>query len=325
LGGLAAAMLVVGVALSVTACGGDASDCCAPSTHGLTLFRGRVWGGNLAVADGVVYFTTYTGDPIEHAVLSVPVSGGEPTTVTVSGRGTFGNGMAVRNGRVYWLQNADVYAGQGAIYGATLPQGELMTVSSFSTPAVPRCGVAADDAWIYAATTDEIVRVPLDGGDAATLYSGAIVWGTVLRERNLYFIGDGALGRVNLDSGLAELLAPIDGLGAFGPFDVDADAAYVPAENGILRVPLDGSAAVALTRDVGTAVAVVASTDDVFAIAGIGTDKGSYIVRVPKSGGAAVPVHEGSTGIGSLALHDTTLYAAYCCGDAGGEVVRFDL
>jgi hypothetical protein len=30
-------------------------------------------------------------------------------------------------------------------------------------------------------------------------------------------------------------------------------------------------------------------------------------------------------GIGSLALHDTTLYAAYCCGDAGGEVVRFDL
>jgi hypothetical protein len=104
--------------IGLAACGDN-----LPPPEPVILFQGNVWGGNLAVADGRVYFTAFTyGAEEDQAVLSVPAGGGAVTRLWHGApHMIFGNGMAVAGGDVFWSQEADP---TNAVYRAPVGGGE---------------------------------------------------------------------------------------------------------------------------------------------------------------------------------------------------------
>lgn len=289
---------------------------CAASMMPTLLYEGDVWGGNVAVADGMVYFTTY-GDLGLHAVLGVPTCGGEPSVVwSEENTGLFGKGMAVDGGEVFWSQA--VVDGGGDLVGAAVFRsptmgGARMLVGPFSGPEAPYSGIRLVGDTVYAASFLEVVSVPRGGGEVTVVYDGAVEWGTVVQDGRLYLTSADRLLALTLPAGapqqLAQLPAP-----ASGSFDVDETHAYVATGDTLWKIPLTGGTPTALAQ--GTAMThAVAGPDEVYSVAD------GMVLRVPKDGGAP----EAMSDVGpsaTMTLDGTDLYVAYCCGEGGGGVLR---
>ena len=141
--------------------------------EGAPLYEGDVWGGNLAVADGRVYFTTFGhGAAHDHAVWSVPAGGGEPTLIWHGAPDRlFGYGMAVHDGDVFWSQDD---AGAPAVFSAPIGGGARAALGSFTETQAPAANVTVDDDWIFAGSAHQILRIPRRGGPAVIVYTGDV-------------------------------------------------------------------------------------------------------------------------------------------------------
>ncbi len=65
-------------------CGTDVPNTAQCDGSAEVLYRGKVWGANLAVADGTVYFATsdYSTSADPHSVMATSTTCGTPTLVT---------------------------------------------------------------------------------------------------------------------------------------------------------------------------------------------------------------------------------------------------
>lgn len=281
---------------------------CAASMTPTLLYEGNVWTGNVAVADGMVYFTTY--DEVDlHSVLRVPTCGGEPSVVwSEANTGLFGQGMAVDGGEVFWSQavkdGGGVLVG-AAVFRAPITGGARTLVGSFSSPWAPYSGLRVVGDTVYAASLVEVVSVPRGGGDATVVYDGAVQWGTVVKDGRLYLTGEDRLLALTLPAGapqeLAQLPAPVA-----GAFDVDETHAYVAAGDDLWKIPLAGGPPTSLAKATAMGYAV-AGPEDVYAFAN--GDSGRVVLRVPKAGGAAETLAEVGPA-GAMTLDGADLYVA---------------
>lgn len=133
----------------------------ATSGCGDNIEMGEVWGGNLAVADGRMYFSTMVGES-EHAIWSQDLDGDSPKQLW---RGAphqiFGDGMAVRDGRVYWSSDdttTGVNLPPSAVFSAPIEGGAPRREGVFTMPSAAYGGLDVDADHIYAATLGEVIE-----------------------------------------------------------------------------------------------------------------------------------------------------------------------
>lgn len=292
--------------------------------QGEVLFEGDVWGGNLAVDAGRVYFTTF-GVPSdrEDEVWSVDATGGARVVAWRGVGGIFGVGMAVEGDYVYWSQDAVDDGGVPGVYRALTRGGPRELLGEFPTSQAAYGGVVTDGTNVYAGQHDSIISVPLAGGAVTTLYSGEV--GSIRRSVDgtaLYFSAEEVLMRVPLPAGTAETVRRFPGA-RLGAVAIDATSAFVTMGTAILRVPLDGADTETVADGLERPGSIVLSDEHVYAAVVLGDHHA--VVRAPIGGGEVTYVLEVfAAGSPTLALDDDALYAAYCCGDAtsGGAVVR---
>ncbi len=208
-----------------------------------------VWGLNLAVGGGRVYTTT-TGescgslDASDHAVWSFPNGGDAAELVFCGGSGQFfGSGMATDGDRVLWPTHGSGGV-EAAIYAAPIAGGDR---ELFATMPDGAKGIATDGEFVYAATSTEIVRVPLAGGPPTVMFApdgGGITWFDV--------VGDTLVATVLANSGSEVVTLGLDGSSpttlatlvdsAIGQFCFDAVTIFViTAGTDVVQVPRDGS------------------------------------------------------------------------------------
>ena len=286
------------------------------------LYVGNVWGGNLAVDDGRVYFTTfYHGPEEDQAVWSVPADGGEPTLLWHGAPGMiFGFGMAVDDGDLFWSQQDTP---TNAVFSVSIEGGDRAEVGRFTTTQAPYAGVDVEDDWIFAGSHDQIVRIPRDGGGAVPVFEGPVGW--IDREGGpLYFISGETLQRLDPVTGAAELVANIS---APGDFALAGDVAYIAGGDAVWTVPLDGGDPTQLVAGLERPGVVAIGKDAVFVTAE--DDGGVTVLQIPLVGGEPRTLFRTRIIAPSMVVDGDQLYLAFCCEDdgstSGGQVVRIDL
>jgi hypothetical protein len=201
----------------VAACGGGGE-------QPLQLFRGEVLGSNVAVSDGIAYWTT--SNPaleIEFVELhAAPVDGSaEPVRLSTGAATTHpGLGMAVGGGRVVWGDNTTVY-------GDSITGGERTVLTSYLGP-TSTFGIAIDGDLIYASGGFELLRIGpaavdrLTRVDGITAAAGAVF---ALRDQTLL-----RLDRDGTETILADNL-PVNNRRLI----VVDEAAYIATDRGAMR------------------------------------------------------------------------------------------
>jgi hypothetical protein len=281
------------------------------------LYDGNVWGGQLAVVDGTVYFTTLgEGSDNEVGVYAVPASGGSATRLWHgSAHGIPGYGMAVRDGTVYWTGETAMAAGVAA-FAVPTSGGDGSVLGMFDTGQAPSQGVAVDDTAMYGASSQEIVRFDRAGATAPSQAVGTpgIGW-MVERGGALYYTTSTSVVRLDLGT-MQAATVPAAGV-ATGAFAVDDTDAYVPTATAILRVPLDGSPATPIA--VAGQPAQIIEDGDVFY-----ATLGSQVVRIHRDGTTDVLL-DGAPTVFALARDGSSLYVANCACGLAGFIHRIDL
>jgi hypothetical protein len=196
----------------------------------------------IAVDATNVYFTSSL---INAALISVPIGGGTPRTVSP----TFGgNSIAVRAGYVYGT------LGNG---GGAPTVGKLLTSGGTPVPlgSSPGAlnGLAVDAANVYWGTASSMMKAPIAGGGTATTVVSGNGSPVAVDANNLYY-GFHGLGGSNtygpvlqlpLAGGTPTTLAT--GLHMVDGIAVDAANVYWTDNNGdVLRVPIGGGAVTTL-------------------------------------------------------------------------------
>lgn len=301
--------------------GAGCGDNLQPPSEPLVLYEGNVWGGNLAVADGRVFFTTFDhGDELDHAVWSVATDGGVPTLLWHGAPGAiFGYGMAVDDDEVFWSQNADL---TNAVLSAPIGGGARTERGRFTTAQAAYTGVVVDADWIFAGSWDQIIRIPRQGGDAEVIFESSVDW--IDRDGGpLYFTGRGTLQRFAADGGAPAQVAAIAGAAQFA---IVGDVAYVAAADAVWTVSLEGGAPTVLASGLVNPWRIAAGSDAVFTTTM--DDDGVAVLRVPLDGGPVETVYRTRISAPQMVVDGNQLYLAFCCDDdasiGGGQVVRLD-
>lgn len=278
------------------------------------LFRGDVWGGNIAASDGMAYWTTYNegGEvPNEIGLYAAPLDGsaGAVRLSVGNSHGIPGFGMAVAGGRVFWSGALGNGASGAGVFGDSITSGDRTQVAQFSTGEAPR-GVAVDSQFVYASGS-ELIRIPLAGGAQETI--GSPVHWLAHVDDELILERDGVISRRTSATGDEQVLTTVAGV--TGNLVIDGNTIYVPATAAIIKIARDTG--MTSTLEVGGMVSEIAVAGDVvFAFRQIET---SEIVRLPASGGPTELVVADPGALGSMVIADRDLLYARCsCGPVGG-------
>jgi len=313
-------------ALLLAACSTSAPPVHSPDGYDI-LYTGSVWGGNLAVANGTVYFTTFTDDDSTvsaHSVRAVSRDGG---SVDVLWRSTtaqiFGYGLAIAGGDLYWSEalDGDPPAGAG-FFRAPIGGGDRTQLGQFQTGGAPYNGVVADETAAFASNGD-ILTVPIAGTSATTLSTAPGANWLGLQGELLYFTSGQSLMSLPRTGGAPSTLASFSTAVA-NQFDLDRDAAYVQTDGAIVRVPLDGSAQSMYPVGTGTPSLVVKGADAFYVDAPLDTGD-DQILRVPLSGDPVQVLATNLHYVFSLAIDDRYLYFAQCACSHDGFIGRIAL
>ena len=296
------------LALVVAACSSDPVTWdCGGSVD--VLYRGTVWGENLAVGDGRVYFSWYenaAGD--HHAIESVSTTCGAAETTSWLGgeQDLFGKGMAVHGGSVFWSEAVTEF-GDVAIWAAPAtanshnPRVQLATFDNI----VPF--VDGGDALYALGISLMFVRIPYDGSAISTLVAPLdpnLLWLTAA-DSKLYYAYNGTVVALDLASGTQTSFAVAQYSG--GQFDVDATNLYVPIHDGVAIVPLDGSPQTILVTG-NPWNSVVLGADGLYG------QTQDMLARMAMTGGTPTQLAPLGQG-GSIVRDGNTIYATACCAD----------
>jgi hypothetical protein len=325
---LVAPTLALTAACSSCGAPGDLPDAAA---SGPFLYQGLVWGGNLAVADGEVYFTTFNDGPTgtQHAVRAVPTTGGDVRVVWQGDSGLFGYGMAVHGGRVAWSGDFDPMG--EAFFSAPAAGGDRTLLGQFNSAFVASGGVTADDNWTCAANETEILCAPAAGGAAIPVYAQSQGPGWIaLRNGTLYFTTDSALQAVAPSGGAPRTIAALPS--GSKRFDLDDTTAWVLSGSSLVVVPLDGSPTTTVPIASGPAHEILRGPAAIYLIVTTmdptdgGAPSGSdAIVKMALDGSQQQILLADLHFDWSLATDGTTLFVAQCTCSSGGFVARLPL
>ncbi len=309
----------IGVILGmlVGACGDNA----APPLALPVLYEGNVWGDQLAVADGQVYFVTfYHGPERDQAVWRVGVEGGEPALLWHGAPGaTFGHKMTVQAEDLFFdqdhLEDAD---DRLKLFSVPIGGGERRDWG-FAGGAG---GLVVDDHWLYVGNPDGLTRVPRGGGTAEVLAAGYI--GDVERAGDEVYITRGdRLERVDVEAGV---VTPITGVAGIGRLTLTTTDALAIAGDAVVRMPLPPSTATPATvlSGHGAPYEIAADGDDLYAVVEPERD-GARLLHVSLSTGAVVDITPKEIRPGRLVVDADSVFLAFCCGGTGtggGQVLR---
>lgn len=312
----------VGFALAFVA--GACGDNIAPPPELPVLYEGNVWGGNLAVADGEVYFTTfYHGGELDQAVWGVSVDGGEPRLLWHgAAHALFGRAMAVDAGDVFFDQE-DLSDGDDRMKVFSVPRaGGDRRDWGFAGGSG---GLAVDDRWVLVATRDGLVRTPRGGGEAQLLVMGAVT-DVERRSDEVYITRADRLERVDEDTGAVTPIAGVAGIGLLALADA---AAYAIAGDVVWRIPLPPTTAAptAILAGHGSPYEIAADGDDLYAVVASATD-GYRLLRVSVASGAVADITPPTFRAAKVVVTPEAVFAAFCCGErggtGGGQVLRVE-
>jgi hypothetical protein len=296
----------------------------------------QIWGLELVVNGGQVYYTAYGAGPDQHQhqLWSVPAAGGEPSLVWQGPSGFLGSGLRIADGTAYLSAELLWNGAAEGVLAVPLAGGPASVVARFGTNCAAYGGMALDDVNVYAGSNGcgdgagQILAVPRAGGAATTLWSGddILVGSAALAVRNgeVYFLldddgdGDGAVMKI-ATSGAATPVAIGTDREAHG-IAVDADGIYVTAGDALLMLPADGSPAVTLAAQLLHPGLLAVDASGIYLVEGnFGDGAMGSVVRVPHGGGARTVLADGQPAIFALALDENAVYWA---SQTGSTVTR---
>ena len=156
------------------------------------------------------------------------------------------------------------------------------------------------DTYDKASELEHVVRVPLPAGPAQIVSSTVGAWMVAVDDQGAYWTdpASDAVWTAPTSGGEAAMMASI-----LEPHDieVDSDAVYVTGLEGTFRIPLAGGAPQKLVSGAGLGLAIDAT--HVF----VGAADGR-LLRVPKSGGAAVVLARADLYPGDIAVNDQYVF-----------------
>jgi hypothetical protein len=287
-----------------------------------------IWGLQLVVDGGQVYYTAYGAgaDGHAHQLWSAPVGGGEPSLVWQGPSGILGSGLRVVDGRAFFSGQLAWDSADEGVMSVPLAGGAARVDAHFPTACAAYSGVAADDANVYAAANGcangagAIVAVPRGGGASRTLWSGdgAYVGAAAIAAGGgaVYFLldddDDGDGDAMKLDaSGHATPLA-IGTSREATALAADATGAWVTAGDALVHVPADGTPPVTLATHLAHPSLVAVDASGAYVVTGT-LDDGPVgaVVRVPRDpGGAPQVLASQQPAIFALALDEGAVYWA---------------
>lgn len=297
------------LAVILAACGGGAS--------GTTLFDGPT-SGNVAVADGTVYFTTY-GNAGNH-LLAVPLAGGEAVEVSPdpAPAAAFPGNLMIVDDRAWW-------SATGTVIAADLDTGEREIVAELPPASSLGANLAVDDQFVYAAGID-LLKIPRAGGAITTLLEGNSATSITVADGELLFIEGGLVvaldietaTRRELDTGSPFLFSVV--------YDAATDTALAINERELFRFELaTGQPLETLSLETGEAyIGMLVDRGQIYGWRSVEHQPLCDLVRISTTTGDVEQLATG--GCGQLALDGNTLVAAGVETSAkDGAIVRFDL
>jgi hypothetical protein len=286
------------------ACGhGCLGGACTASVCQPFVLASHILPYDIAVEGGTVYWTDWA-DQFAGSVMTVPVSGGTPSTL-VSGLDD-AEALAVNGTDVYWC----------SVIGVANP-GSFVSSVPLSGGAHDALGAGAsilvlDATSVYGAAGTYIWRMPLDGGSMTTLVSNqATITGLAVDSTSVYWTtantsaAPGTLMQMPLGGGASTTLA--SGLASQGSVAVDAANVYWGAASGVMKAPLGGGAATMLAATHSLVPSLVVDATTVYWLEYAGTPDGA-VRSVPIGGGTPTTLASGQNLPLSIAMDAVGIY-----------------
>jgi hypothetical protein len=291
---------------------------CAPATP---LARNpRIHGKNVAVDATRVYWSE---DP--SSIWAAPKKGGAPTMVWSGSTGTFGPGLIVADGTIFWTGQAPA-TGSG-VFSVRTDGAGFRALGALPSTCEGNAGLAVDGDAVYAVTFDctadrtTVEAFRRDGGAARTLWSSKTqaVSSIAVARGAVYAAGDDLLAIPT--TGVAPTTIA---LGIGRGLALNSSRAFASRGGAVLSVPLDGGGERIVTSGLrGAPLAMVADERFVFVAVTKPGATTSTILKAPVEGGEAIVLGAASP-VEALALDGDALYWAGRFVNPNGTVWRVE-
>lgn len=263
----------------------------------------------VTVAGQYLVWTENVCCPVNGRVMRVPIAGG--AAVEIAAAPDAPRRMFVHGNDVIWAEGVPLAQrpiGAGRIARVAVGGGPTTTLAAglagdTFTP------FAVDATSIYAADSDKVVRVPLNGGQPVLLYRGPDgpngIVDLAVDGAELFFLEETTVRRLSTSGGAAVTVATHAGLHQPFAMLLDATRVYWADMAGVYAAPRAGGPAVALAQNLAAVNSI--ATDGLHVYFGEG-DAGR-VARVAVGGGAVEFV--GTAGLFSripIAVSDTDVY-----------------
>lgn len=217
--------------------------------------------------------------------------------------------------------------GCGLVCPTSCISGEcVVTLATGQSPGA----MAIDTRDLYWANWDvhaSLMKVPLAGGTATTVWSGApAAGGLVVDDTNVYWSAERTLESVETTlflqlpkaGGETTTLEAYANGGTSGPIAVSASDLYYPWAPGLLRTPIGGGTVSTVFPDTDNMIVAFAlDATNTYLITGFGV-----IVKTRLAGGSSTTLSVDQAGADALVLDATSLYWSGTTADNGDTLVK---